>query len=100
VSEHVHAYARASNSSYASVRARVETRMAMDRTMYGKVEPGGTYQPYRITVKKGSPPGCKFLKWGIRPKCWILFAKINWCFNCTALLIFINSRCISHCSIN
>jgi len=41
--------------------------MAMDRTMYGKVEPGGTYQPYRITVKKGSPPGCKFLKWGIRP---------------------------------
>ncbi|XP_034948993.1 leupaxin-like isoform X1 [Chelonus insularis] len=27
--------------------------MAMDRTMYGKVQPGALYQPYRITVKKG-----------------------------------------------
>lgn len=34
-------------------------KMAMDRTMYGKVEPGDIYQPYRITMKKGSPPGCK-----------------------------------------
>ncbi|KAI4489725.1 hypothetical protein M0804_003907 [Polistes exclamans] len=33
--------------------------MAMDRTMYGKVQPGATYQPFRITMKKGSPPGCK-----------------------------------------
>ena len=32
----------------------------MDRTMYGKLEPGPSYQPYRITVKKGLPPGCKF----------------------------------------
>ncbi|XP_011874725.1 PREDICTED: paxillin isoform X5 [Vollenhovia emeryi] len=35
--------------------------MAMDRTMYGKVEPGDTYQPYRITMKKGSPPGYALL---------------------------------------
>nr|XP_012231000.1 PREDICTED: paxillin isoform X5 [Linepithema humile] len=35
--------------------------MAMDRTMYGKVEPGDTYQPYRITIKKGSPPGYALL---------------------------------------
>lgn len=34
-------------------------KMAMDRTMYGKVEPSDIYQPYRITMKKGSPPGCK-----------------------------------------
>ncbi|XP_043491086.1 leupaxin isoform X2 [Polistes fuscatus] len=35
--------------------------MAMDRTMYGKVQPGATYQPFRITVKKGSPPGYALL---------------------------------------
>ncbi|XP_012263726.1 paxillin-like isoform X3 [Athalia rosae] len=35
--------------------------MAMDRSMYGKVEPGATYQPYRITVKNGSPPGYALL---------------------------------------
>ncbi|XP_066586832.1 leupaxin-like isoform X2 [Prorops nasuta] len=35
--------------------------MAMDRSMYGKVKPGATYQPYRITVKKGSPPGYALL---------------------------------------
>lgn len=33
--------------------------MAMDRTMYGKVEPSAIYQPYKITVTKGSPPGCE-----------------------------------------
>lgn len=31
----------------------------MDRTMYGKVEPSAIYQPYKITIKKGSPPGCE-----------------------------------------
>ncbi|XP_046428283.1 leupaxin isoform X2 [Neodiprion pinetum] len=35
--------------------------MAMDRSMYGKVEPGATYQPYRITVKNGSSPGYALL---------------------------------------
>ncbi|XP_047345977.1 paxillin-like isoform X2 [Vespa velutina] len=35
--------------------------MAMDRTMYGKVQPGATYQPFRITVKKGSLPGYALL---------------------------------------
>lgn len=30
----------------------------MDRTMYGKVEPG-TYQPYRCTRKQLPSPGCK-----------------------------------------
>lgn len=29
----------------------------MDRTMYGKVEPSAIYQPYKITIKKGSSPG-------------------------------------------
>ncbi|XP_033230185.1 paxillin isoform X7 [Belonocnema kinseyi] len=33
----------------------------MDRTMYGKLEPGPSYQPYRITVKKGSSPGYALL---------------------------------------
>lgn len=33
--------------------------MAMDRTMYGKVEPSAIYQPYKITITKGSPPGCE-----------------------------------------
>lgn len=33
--------------------------MAMDRTMYGKIEPSAIYQPYKITIKKGSPPGCE-----------------------------------------
>ncbi|XP_043481971.1 leupaxin isoform X2 [Leptopilina heterotoma] len=33
----------------------------MDRTMYGKLEPGASYQPYRITVKKGLPPGYALL---------------------------------------
>ncbi|OXU23720.1 hypothetical protein TSAR_006505 [Trichomalopsis sarcophagae] len=32
----------------------------MDRTMYGKLEPGYSYQPYRVTVQKnGLAPGCK-----------------------------------------
>ncbi|XP_076234777.1 paxillin isoform X2 [Calliopsis andreniformis] len=35
--------------------------MAMDRTMYGKVDPGAIYQPFKITVKKGSPPGYALL---------------------------------------
>ena len=33
--------------------------MAMDRSMYGKVMPGPTYQPYRITMARGSSPGCE-----------------------------------------
>jgi hypothetical protein len=32
----------------------------MDRTMYGKVQPG-TYHPYRCTRKNGSSPGCKYI---------------------------------------
>jgi len=32
----------------------------MDRTMYGKVQPG-TYHPYRCTRKNGSSPGCKYV---------------------------------------
>ncbi|XP_033321255.1 paxillin isoform X6 [Megalopta genalis] len=35
--------------------------MAMDRSMYGKVDPGAIYQPYKITVKKGLPPGYALL---------------------------------------
>ncbi|XP_043282015.1 paxillin isoform X3 [Venturia canescens] len=35
--------------------------MAMDRSMYGKVLPGPTYQPYRITMAKGSSPGYALL---------------------------------------
>lgn len=27
--------------------------------MYGKVEPSAIYQPYKITITKGSPPGCE-----------------------------------------
>lgn len=34
----------------------------MDRTMYGKVQPG-TYHPYRCTRKNGSSPGCKYSKY-------------------------------------
>lgn len=34
----------------------------MDRTMYGKVQPG-TYHPYRCTRKNGSSPGCKYIKY-------------------------------------
>jgi len=34
----------------------------MDRTMYGKLEPGDLQQPYRIAVKNGTPsPGCESL---------------------------------------
>lgn len=51
-----HTQARDARCVYVYVWVR---KMAMDRTMYGKVEPGDIYQPYRITMKKGSPPGCK-----------------------------------------
>lgn len=49
--------------------------MAMDRTMYGKVQPGASYQPYRITIKRGreaEAPGCKFL--------WFLMSKLHFFF--------------------
>lgn len=35
----------------------------MDRTMYGKIQHGASYQPYRITMKRGrdaGAPGCEF----------------------------------------
>lgn len=32
----------------------------MDRTMYGKVEPGYSYQPYKVTLQNNKlAPGCK-----------------------------------------
>lgn len=31
----------------------------MDRTMYGKIDPGAR-NPYRCIREKGLPPGCKF----------------------------------------
>lgn len=34
--------------------------LKMDRSMYGKFVPG-TLNPYQCSLKKGTPPGCKFL---------------------------------------
>lgn len=40
----------------------------MDRSMYGKIDPGAR-QPYRCTVREGGIlPGCKFSRTFIRQK--------------------------------
>lgn len=36
----------------------------MDRTMYGKIDPGAR-QPYRTVRSKGIQPGCKYYVWKI-----------------------------------
>lgn len=36
----------------------------MDRTMYGKIDPGAR-QPYRTVRSKGIQPGCKYYAWKI-----------------------------------
>lgn len=48
----------------------------MDRTMYGKVEPSAIYQPYKITIKKGSPPGCESIIFFVFNP-FLYFLKIN-----------------------
>lgn len=50
--------------------------MAMDRTMYGKVEPSAIYQPYKITIKKGSPPGCESIILFVLFNFFLRFSKI------------------------
>ena len=45
--------------SSGTLKKKKKKKMAMDRTMYGKVEPSAIYQPYKITITKGSPPGCE-----------------------------------------
>lgn len=50
--------------------------MAMDRTMYGKIEPSAIYQPYKITIKKGSPPGCESIIFFVSLNLFLRFSKI------------------------
>lgn len=51
----------------------------MDRTMYGKIDPGARH-PYRCTVReKGILPGCKFTQESF----WILFAYLQLNQYCT-----------------